>query len=309
MDADCMDWLMGGDPSIRWQVLRDLLGESSQVVERERARLFETGWVADLLSRQDADGKWGAGIYSPKWTGTTYTLLLLRQLGLPAGNLQALRGCDHLYSVGFARDGGLYPIGSTQTSETCINGMFLTLLAYFRHPDDRIHGLANHLLGVQMADGGWNCRQFRDGSRHASFNTTILVLEGLGEYCRTYADMHQKIQPALDAAHEFLLQHHLYQSHHTGEPANPVFMRMCFPPRWHYDFLRGLDYFQSISASRDERMQDAIQLLTNKRGEDGRWVLNTPWSGKVYFNLESAGKPSRWNTLRALRTLKWWEAQ
>ena len=303
---DTISWLLEGDPAIRWQVLRDLLDESQPTYEREREEVATQGWGAQLLARQATDGNWGGGIYSPKWKSTTYTLLLLRQLGLPPGNQEALRGCEKFFFRGLEKDGGINLFKSFHHSETCVNGMILALLSYFRYPDERIHSVAEFLLRDQMPDGGWNCERIK-GATHASFHTTISVLEGLAEYGSTYPQAFAAVSPALDTAREFLLQHRLYKSHHTGQPADPAMTCMHFPPRWHYDFLRALDYFQAVKAPVDERMQDALDLLKNKQGKDGRWVLNAPWAGVVYFHMEEAGKPSRWNSLRALRVLKWSE--
>ena len=306
--TDTISWLLEGDPSIRWQVMRDLLGEPHQTYERERKLVAAKGWGVQLLARQGADGNWGGGIYSPKWKSTTYTLLHLRQLGLPPGNEQALRGCERFFFRGMETDGGINLFKSFHHSETCVNGMFLALLSYFRYPDERIHSVVDFLLREQMPDGGWNCEQIK-GATHASFHTTISVLEGLTEYGSTYPQAFAAVSAAIDSGREFLLQHRLYQSHRTGQPADPAMTHMHFPPRWHYDFLRGLDYFQGVKAPIDERMLAALSLLKNKQGKDGRWVLNTPWAGVVYFHMEETGKPSRWNTLRALRVLKWWEKQ
>ncbi len=300
-----LDWLLGGDPSIRWQVQRDLLEEKPEVYEKERSRVALEGWGAELLSRQDPNGTWANALYSPKWTSTTYTLLLLMQLGLAHENPQAQRGCEHFLARGLERDGGINFWKSYHHSETCVNGMLLALLAYFRSPDERVHSLVGFLLREQMPDGGWNCERVR-GATHGSFHTTILTLEGLHEY----GLIHPLPAPAREAvqrAHEFLLLHRLYRSHRSGEIVDPAMTRLHFPPRWHYDILRALDYFRAVNAGRDERMGDAIGLLKEKQGGDGRWVLNTPWPGRVYFNLEAASQPSRWNTLRALRVLKWWE--
>ena len=190
-------------------------------------------------------------------------------------------------------------------SETCINGMILSLLSYFRSPDDRLHSVANYLLGEQMADGGWNCRRL-GGATHASFHTTISVLEGLREYCGCVAPVPDSVTAAIGRGLEFLLNHRLYKSHRTGTIVDSEMTRLHFPPRWHYDILRGLDFFRSVNAARDERMNDAVVLLESRQTASGRWPLNKPWSGRVHFELEAGGRPSRWNTLRALRVLKWW---
>lgn len=301
-----IDWLLQGDPAIRWQVMRDLLDGPPGIYETERAKVKGQGWGGRLLSQQDADGKWSGGVYTPKWTSATYTLLLLRQFGLPQANLQAQRGCEHFLRKGIYRDGGINLFRSVDYSETCINGMMLTLLSYFRFPDARVHSVAEFLLKEQMPDGGWNCQRVY-GASHASFHTTISVLEGMHEYGMTYRERTSVIKKAIKKAHEFLLVHHLYKSHRTGKVVDPAMTRMYFPPRWHYDVLRALDYFQSVNAAHDARMNDAIELLKVKQQPNGRWRAYRPWPGRVFFELEKAGDDSRWNTLRALRVLKWWE--
>jgi len=280
-----------------------LLNANQIEVETERERIQKQGWCAKLLALQNDSGMWANGIYSPKWTSTTYTMLLLKRFGLPPQNQQALKACKILLDRGFYRDGGINYFGSLKHSETCVTGMILSLLAYFQYPDDRIHTLAEHLLAQQMPDGGWNCQSYK-GATHSSFHTTISVLEGLREYEKSQPRDIEQIQTAQKKGREFLLVHQLFKSHRTGEVANPAFTRFSFPPRWHYDVLRSLDYFQECQAEPDDRLRDAIGLLINKRRSDGRWVLQNRHAGKTYFEMEQVGQPSRWNTLRALRILK-----
>ena len=307
MTADAvLVWLLEGDPAIRWQVRRDLLGEPPDVYEADRARVAAEGWGAQLLARQDPAGTWGNALYSPKWTSTNYTLLHLRHLGLAPENLQAKRGCALLLDKGFYGDGGINYFRSYKYSETCITGMVLALLSYFHCGDERVHRLVEHLLGQQMADGGWNCERPR-GATHGSFHTTISVLEGLQEYALFYGDRATAIEDAAARGREFLLIHRLYRSHRTGEIANPAITRITFPPRWRYDFLRGLEYFRWVDAPRDERMSDAIELLRSKQAPDGRWKQGQNWPGRVFFTMETGGQHGRWNTLVGLRVLKWWD--
>jgi hypothetical protein len=306
-DHYALQWLMQGDPSIRWQVQRDLLDAPLQVYEGERQNIAKHGWGCRILALQDPDGRWGGGLYGPKWVSTTYTLLTLRMLGLPAGNPQAMKGCELMLARGLYHDGGINWFASLKHSETCVTGMVLSILAHFRVPDPRLHTLAEHLLGQQMPDGGWNCRSY-NGATHSSFHTTISVLEGLREYEHAYPDQGATAHAAQAPGREFLLAHRLYRSHRTGEVVSPAMMRFPFPPRWHYDVLRGLDYFQSVNAPRDERLNDAIELLLKKRREDGRWPAYRGPSGRIFFEMEKAGEPGRTNTLRALRVLRWWQA-
>jgi hypothetical protein len=306
MKDKIISWLLEGDPSIRWQVQRDLLNSSPAKYEAERRKIAKEGWGARLLALQDSSGTWGGGIYGPKWTSTTYTMLTLRQLGLPPNNIQAKRACKIFFDKGFYTDGGINFFSySLKYSETCITSMILALLVYFRYPDERIHDVASYLAGQQMPDGGWNCESYK-GATHSSFHTTILALEGLHEYQSAYPEQKKRISQTRQRGHEFLLAHRLYKSHRTGKVFDEAMTRMTFPQRWRYEFIRALDYFRACDYQRDERMSDAVELLQKKQKADGRWLLNSGMSGRKYFDLEAAGQPSRWNTLRALRVLKWW---
>jgi hypothetical protein len=184
--------------------------------------------------------------------------------------------------------------------------MVLSLLAYFRLEDARLHSVADYLLGQQMPDGGWNCRR-PSGATHSSVNTTISALEGLHHYELHKPARVAKIRGAQRQGREFLLAHRLFRSHRTGNIMKSEFTRFSFPPRWHYDILRALDYFRTVNAPRDPRLTEAIEIVRTRRGEDGRWLLPAGYKGHTFFELETAGGPSRWNTLRAMRVLKWWE--
>ena len=302
---DVIRWLLDGDTAIRWQVLRDLLGATEGTVEGERRKIAREGWGALLLDRQDPEGTWGGGLYNPKWTSTTYTMLLLRDFGLPPSNEQAQRACSLLLDNGLRPDGGVN-FGRADRSETCITGMVLSIVSYCQYDDERLDTIADHLLEQQMPDGGWNCRH-PYGATHASVHTTISVLEGLRLYELYRRRKMQEVRTAQRRAREFLLIHRLFRSHRTGRIIKSEFKRFSFPPRWHYDVLRALDYFQAVNAPRDWRFAEAIDTVRASRRSDGRWSLENYYKGKSYFALERLGTPSRWNTLRALRVLKWWE--
>ncbi len=312
---EAIQWLLDGDPAIRWQALRDLVGAAERMVERERRKVARDGWGARLLARQDPEGTWAGGLssdgglYSPKWTSTTYTMLLLRDFGLPANNQQARKACTLLLDGGLQRDGGInYGVWAKWTgrSETCVTGMVLSILSYFEYDDDRLDTIADHLLEQQMADGGWNCQR-PYGATHASLHTTISVLEGLRLYELHRGRQVRAVRAAQRRGREFLLVHRLFRSHRTGEIIKPAFTRFSFPPRWHYDILRALDYFQAVNAPCDRRLAEAIDIVRSSQREDGCWSLQHSYKGKTYFELERLGAPSRWNTLRALRVLKWWD--
>jgi hypothetical protein len=183
--------------------------------------------------------------------------------------------------------------------------MVLSIVCAFGLRDPRIDTVVHYLLDQQMPDGGWNCLRYR-GDTHSSFHTTISVLEGLRAYDENGGRLAAKTRKAEAKARELLLVHRLFRSHRTGKVVKLEMTRFSFPPRWHYDVLRGLDYFQAAGAKRDKRLKDAIELLEKKRKKDGCWPLQNRYSGKTFFEMERVGKRSRWNTLRALRVLRWW---
>lgn len=279
MSVDTVGWLLDGDPAIRWQVMRDLLGEHEDVWRTEQRKVATEGWGARLLAHRDGI-RWTPKLYGQKWISTTYTLLQLRQLGLPAHHVR--ESCL------------LFLDEEIWAQETCINGFAVGLLAWAGTADERPAG---RVLAEQMDDGGWNCQRHR-GATHSSFHTTINVLDGLRD--------HGGHPEAEQRGREFLLAHHLYQSHRTGDVVDPKMLRFVFPPRWRYDVLRALDHFQAARAPRDPRLTDAIELLRSRRSKDGRWAARQPHPGQVWFEMEQPGEPSRWNTLRALRVLNWW---
>ncbi len=344
-DKETLEWLLAGDPAIRWQTLRDFLDVDQKTVEQERQRVAEQGWGARLLALQEPSGMWGGGMYGPKWISTHYTMLTLRQIGLAPEHPQALKACQLMLDRGFFVDGGINFFSKAwKYSETCVTGMVLSILAWFHLNDPRLNQIVDYLLNQQMADGGWNCESYR-GATHSSLHTTISVLEGLAEYCQflhhqgnmVIDQMRERIEQVHESqkrAHEFLLAHNLFRSHRTGEVIDSRMLRFPFPPRWKYDVLRAMDYFQGVSdlgvgdnrkgirdmggeeegidpkikMNRDERFHEAIELIKKKRRSDGRWVMAQGMSGRIFFELEKAGEPSRINTLRALRVLKWWES-
>ena len=302
MEEKLFNWLLKGDPSIRFQVHRDLLNTEKDKLKEVQQEILKKGWALKLLKKQDEDGIWGGGLYSPKWISSTYTLLLLKRLALPNDNQQAKRGANILLDGGLYKDGGINFSKTLNYSEICITGIVLSLLSYFHIKDERIYNLIDYLIKEQMPDGGWNCQKI-NGAVHSSLHTTINVLEGLLEYKKIFDYKIEKIEEIETEAHEFILQHKLYKSDKTGNVIDKRFTYLSFPPRWYYDILRALDYFYFYNKEYDARMEDALKLLIKKRNKNNKWPLQDEHRGKVYFNLEKNKKESRINTLRAMRVL------
>lgn len=301
-----LEWLIAGDPSIRWQALQNLTSYPQNKILSERKKIASEGWGAKLLSYQNTDGKWADSLYNRKWISTTYTMMLLKNLGLMPGHKQAAKACKVLLDEGLYEDGGINYFYQYNHSETCVTGIVLSILAYFQYDDSRIKSLAEHLLKLQMQDGGWNCLSYK-GATHSSFHTTINVLEGLREYQNNFESNNKRIEKSIARGIEFLRLHKLFRSHRTGNVVDSKMTRFSFPTGWRYDVLRALDFLQAVNAAKDERVKESIELVVRRRDAEGKWSLQNRHPGRYYFEMEEVGKPSRWNTLRALRVLKWWE--
>lgn len=306
-DQATIEWLLDGDPAIRWQVLRDLLSAPEPEWRFEQQQTMTQGWGARLLAQQEPEGGWGGGVYSPKWVSTTYTLLMLRSIGLPRDCAAAQTGAALMLKQMLGESCDTHFSERLAACDRCIVGMLLLVAVYFGVDDARVEAIVQNLLDEQMPDGGWNCRRHRRPyPTHSSFHTTFNVLEGLREYLELRnTALSADVAAAEQQALEFMLQHKLFRSDRTGAVINEKFTHPVFPHRWHYDILRGLAYFARVNAPRDARLQEAIDLLTEQRRPDGRWAIGKQYTGKVFFTMETSG-PSRWNTLRALRVLQWW---
>jgi hypothetical protein len=164
----------------------------------------------------------------------------------------------------------------------------------------------DRLVREQLTDGGWNCEAER-GSIRSSFHTTICVLEGLLEHERSTGGTPQS-REARHRGEEYLLERRLLRRKSNGELISGHWLQFSYPTRWFYDVLRGLDYFRAAGAAPDERLAEAVDVVRAKQQPDGRWLLENTHAGKVHFQLEEGdGHPSRWNTLRAMRILRWYE--
>jgi len=300
-----IDWLLDADPAIRWQVMRDLTGAPADAIAAERARVASEGWGPRLLDQQRPDGQWGDGVSTPFWWSNMYTLLYVRDMGVDPTSARARAAIDRVRShVTWGPEFGNSPFFEGEV-EPCINGRVVGLGAYFGERSDR---LVDRLLGEQLEDGGWNCEAER-GSVRSSFHTTICVLEGLLAFERAFgAD--SVVTAARARAEEYLLERRLLRRLSSGDVIDTAWTRFAFPPLWHYDVLRGLDYLRAAGARPDARVDEAVAIVRDRRQDDGRWLLDVRHPDTLYQQLAGVvGEPNRWITLRALRVLRWFDGR
>ena len=302
VDDPLVAWLLDADPSIRWQVLRDLAGMPSEIVAAERSRVAAEGWGPRLLDQQRLDGQWGDGADLPFWWTNLYTLLYLRDLGLDPASARARTAIDRVRnSVTWGPEFGNSPFFEGEV-EPCINGRVVALGAYFGARSDR---LVDRLLSEQLADGGWNCEAER-GSMRSSFHTTICVLEGLLAFEQAFG-FSTPVTHARERAQEYFFERRLLRRLSTGEIIDPSWTQFAFPPLWHYDVLRALDYLRAAGVKADDRVEEAVAIVVQRRQADGRWLLDLRHRDTLHEDIAGAvGEPNRWITLRALRVLAWY---
>ena len=302
-----LDWLLEADPSIRWQVMRDLTDEPVDVVAAERSRIATEGWGARLLALQAPDGTWGGRPWSPDWTDTFHVLELLRRLGLDPASDQARRAIELVRAHVTWRGGA--PVDTPWDDnrffdgevEPCINGNVVATGSYFGVD---MAPLVERLLGEQLADGGWNC-EVENGATVSSFATTINVLEGLLAH-ETAIGGSATVASARRRGEEYMLERRLFRRKSTGEIIDPTWLQFSFPHWWFYDVLRALEYMRAAGVHEDDRLAEAVAVVEANQDRDGRWPLQNVHPGEAYFDMdEGEGRPSRWNTLRAMRVLDW----
>lgn len=299
---EVLQWLLAGDPAVTWQVQRDLLGRAPSTWSATRRRVAREGWGARLLQERAADGRWGGGLYQPKWTSTFYTLRLLTHLGLSPTHRLARGSCQLLLDEGVTDTGGV-SLWSRGWTDTCVTAMLLNMACHFGFAtDERCERMLTWLMAEQMGDGGWNCE--RERASHSSFHTTISTLEALAAF-EAARGPRTDVSTAAARGRDYFLRHHLYRSERTGEVVRPAFTKLSFPPRYFFDVLRGLEHFSAAGAAWDERLTEALQVVVGARTRDGRWRAQNWHSGNEHFPLERGRVPSRMNTLRALRVLRW----
>ena len=316
MTVTALEWLLDSDPSLRWQALRDLCDAPAEVVEAERAKVAAEGWGVRLLTLQGEDGLWEGGALFPgrngqplpwgqtegqPWTATAYSLVQLQEFGVDPDDDRVRR------AVALVRDNCRWenagqPFFEGEV-EPCVNGMVVSLGAYFGQDVARV---VDRLVNEQLDDGGWNC-EVENGSVRGSFGTTIRVLDGLLAHEQATGGLAASIA-ARKRGEEYLLERRLLRRKSTGEVIDPEFLQFSYPTRWHYDVLRGLDYFRTSGERPDARAGEAIELVRSKQQPDGTWLLENTHKGAIHFMMDAGdGQPSRWNTLRAKRVLRWYD--
>ena len=306
------DWLLDSDPTLRWQVERDLLNLPPEVWQATKQLMTEQGFASQLLSHQQNDGTWLGGAHFPKdyrpdgsgqpFTATGPSLSQLREWGVPPEALlpdtaQLLKDLRWEYDD--------LPFWAGEV-DVCINAYTLANGAWLGIDMTQ---LVDWFEDHQLPDGGWNC-DWVDGAEVSSFHSTLNGLIGLLAYEKWTAP-DDRIRQMRRRAEQYLLDRRLMYRLSTGELL-PWTLHLAYPYRHLYSVIRALDYFRSAAAFDkslpDKALGPAINALEMMRDRDGRWYQDYRLPGQVWFEVDApVGQPSKWLTFHALRIQKWWQ--
>jgi len=294
-------WLLSGDISIQYRVYRDLEGAQASVLKSLQTQISQTGWGKQYVDAFHPESGWWDGVYSPKWTSTHYTLMNLMTLGIEPMTECFQVGATQLLNAMWTNEGR---VNRYRYQDMCVSAMLLSIASYGHLTSPKINEIVDYILSHQFFDGGWNCN-WQKGAIHSSLHTTISVLEAFRKVMQSeHPYRFNEIVRASEQGREFILRKKFFRSERTNEVILPVFLLNHDPVTWHYDVLRGLEYFASVHAPYDERMEEALTLLLMKQKSDHTWSHCSPYSGRYYFHQEKTGAPSRCVTVRVLKVLK-----
>jgi len=311
-----VNWLLEeNNPSVRYLTLTELLGVSRRRRETAEARnkIRDSELVSKILAKQKRNGSWDEGQtwYLPKYKSTIWQLLILSQTGIDPSFPAVRKMCE--YSFSFQMPSGGFCSGMAHSLEDdwaglagCLNGNVIAALCRLECAGDpRIQRAVDHLLSFQESDGGWGCRSFgyhrRD--KHSCFMGTICALDGLIEYSEHVR--RKSLDRAIKRACEFFLMHQLYKAdHHGWKIIRPDYLKLRAPWLVSYDILRGLRALTRVGVTKDERIKDALDLLTAKRNSEGHWIREAPWPSTTYSSFGRVGSEDKWVTLNALLVMK-----
>jgi len=335
-----IEWLLKEEnPSVRYFTLRDLSDrrEDDRELQAAKAAIPTSKLITEIFSKQKPKGYWEepANPYHPKYKSTYWTIMLLGQLGIDRSDERVRNACEYVFR--FQSDEGSFssytperaleeyewlrgkgkslPSPSEFASSlvfehqySCLTGNMTASLIRLGYKDDpRVKKALEWLVKIQNNDGGWLCPYWKAHVKdtHSCFYGTICPLEAFSEVpeVKRTKDMMKTIENGV----EFMLMHRLFKADHHGfKIIRSDWLKFGFPLFYRYDILRGLLVMTKLgyNPTKDERLNDAVEVLLQKRCSDGTWILESTPSGRMQTNIEVRGKPSKWITLNALRVLK-----
>jgi hypothetical protein len=324
LKADPTDWLLETDnPSVRYFALKDLLEkpETDTKVVAAKNEIMKIGIVPKILERQNDQGYWDAPdrFYTAKYKGTAWQLIILAELGADGNDERIKRACEfilensqdhesggfsvwHSARIGGGRHSGIIP---------CLTGnMVWSLIKHEFFADSRVERGINWITKYQRFDDGnvhvpkgWPYDKATSCfSKHSCHMGVVKALKALAAIPANKRS--DDVKRTIDSAVEYLLIHHIHKrSHDLSCVSKPGWLKFGFPLMYQTDTLEILGILTALGY-KDERMQEAVNLVLSKQDTEGKWILENTFNGRFQTSIEQKGKPSKWITLNALRMLK-----
>ncbi|MDH5481267.1 MAG: nitrogen fixation protein NifH [Candidatus Bathyarchaeota archaeon] len=338
LEKSPLDWLLDeANPSVRCFTLRDVLGmeEYDSQVKDAKREIPKSTVVQKILQKQNREGYWQepSEPYHPKYKSSYWQIMTLSQLGIDKTDKRVGKACEYIFQFQLKEGGFSSHTQLTASKEydwllkkgkklsprdefvqsimfehqySCLTGNMVAALIRMGYANDqRVAKALEWLLEIQNSDGGWLCPYWRAHVRdkHGCFHGTICPLEAFSEVPNK--NLTKKMKQTIERGAEFLLMHRLFKAdHHNYKVINKSWLQLSFPWFYGYNILRGLDVLTKLGYIKDERLNDAVEILFQKRQKDGTWILENAPIGRMQTNIEAKGKPSKWITLIAMRVLK-----
>ena len=321
---DTVDWLLEDEnPSVKYFTLIDLLGKRIDEPEVRTAKehIMNIGVVPKILEKQKPGGYWGIQddfYVRSKYKGTVWNLIILAELGANGKDSRIKETCEFIFkksqdprSGGFSTESTIRNGGLPSKVLPCLTGnMVWSLIRLGYLEDPRAQKGIQWITKYQHFDDGeqnmpkdWPYKSHKACfGKHSCHMGVVKTLKALAEIPANKRN--SGVKNTINKAVEYLLAHHIYKrSHDLSKKSKPGWLRLGFPLMYQSDILETLGILTKLHI-KDERMQDAIDIIVSKKDENGRWILENSYNGRFITNIETKGKPSKWITLNAIRVLK-----
>jgi len=324
LKADPVDWLLETDnPSVRYFTLSQILDKplSSSEVQAAKQAIMVAGVVPKILSKQNTSGYWEAPekFYTAKYKGTVWQLIILAELGADGQDERVKKACEFILENAQDRTSGGFSawlsvtVGGGRHSGVlpCLTGnMVWSLIRLGFLGDPRVERGIEWIVKYQRFDDGeayppkiWPYEKATSCfGKHSCHMGVVKALKALAEIpCEKRS---AAVVDTLERGVEYLLKHHIYKrSHDLSKVSKHGWLRFGFPLMYQTDVLEVLGILTSLGC-KDERMQEAVDLVISKQDEKGMWKLESTFNGRFQASIEHKGNSSKWVTLNALRVLK-----
>jgi hypothetical protein len=320
LNGDPLPWLLEPDeanPGVRYFVLRDLFDRPAGDPEliAAQADVMRTGPVPAILQAQEPDGYWvkpGPG-YAPKYQGTLWSLIFLPQFGADGRDERIQRAIDYVFDHAQAGGGGFSCNGTPSATIHCLWGNVVRAMLDLGYGGDERLSQAIELLARSITGDGYDW--YRQGGIQSpgfvcAYNYGLScawgAIRALGALNGVpLAERTPVIQAAIQASVDFLLRYNVARADYPfKERISANWFKFGYPLAYVTDVLLNLETLVEAGCGGDPRLDEAIELVLSKQDDQGRWKLEYSYQGKLWYDIEKKGKPSKWVTWRVLRVLK-----